>query len=400
MAKRGVSLLGAFGAALALCFGGAARAEHLLPSLDADLARVSVSGLSSGAYMAGQFHIAFSGSLIGAALVAGGPYDCAEGALAIALNRCMQTDLGVPDPRRLLDRARDRATRGEIDPLVELSEDRVYVFSGTNDATVTPPVVAAAAAFYRLAGMPDAQIAVVEDLPAGHGFVTETLGNPCPVTDPPFLNACGYDQAGALLAHLHGPLQPPAPPAAELVAFDQSEFLTDPLRHGLALTGHAYVPEACRGEARCGVHVAFHGCRQNEAAVGDAFFGHAGYNRWAETNQLIVLYPQTSATPLNPNACWDWWGYDDAAYATRAGRQMAAVRAMLDRLAGVIRPPAPYCARIEATNLGHWHAGRARLCDWWFVCANGSGERLGFPFGGSTLFEHPEGSFSTVACSP
>jgi hypothetical protein len=79
---------------------------------------------------------------------------------------------------------------------------------------------------------------------------------------------------------------------------------------------------------------------------------------------------------------------------------MAAVRAMLDRLAGATLPPAPHCARFDATNSAHWHAGRARLCDWWFVCARGSGERLGHPLGSSTLFEHPEGSFSTVACGP
>jgi hypothetical protein len=37
-----------------------------------------------------------------------------------------------------------------------------------------------------------------------------------------------------------------------------------------------------------------------------------------------VLYPQTRATymPLNPKACWDWWGYSGAAYDTRKGLQL------------------------------------------------------------------------------
>jgi poly(3-hydroxybutyrate) depolymerase len=42
-------------------------------------------------------------------------------------------------------------------------------------------------------------------------------------------------------------------------------------------------------------HVALHGCKQNFDAVGDRYTRHAGYNEWADTNQLIILYPQTTA---------------------------------------------------------------------------------------------------------
>jgi poly(3-hydroxybutyrate) depolymerase len=66
---------------------------------------------------------------------------------------------------------------------------------------------------------------------------------------------------------------------------------------------------------------------------GKAFIEHAGYNRWADTNEIIVLYPQAVATFTNPQGCWDWWGFDDANYAVKAGRQITAVRAMLDRIA-------------------------------------------------------------------
>jgi poly(3-hydroxybutyrate) depolymerase len=48
-----------------------------LPAFTVDPAQTSVSGLSSGAYMAGQFHVAFSAAIVGAGIVAGGPYDCA-----------------------------------------------------------------------------------------------------------------------------------------------------------------------------------------------------------------------------------------------------------------------------------------------------------------------------------
>ena len=54
------------------------RAAEALPKLGADLAATSVSGLSSGAYMAGQIQVAHAKDIVGAGIVAGGPYACAE----------------------------------------------------------------------------------------------------------------------------------------------------------------------------------------------------------------------------------------------------------------------------------------------------------------------------------
>ena len=67
--------------------------------------------------------------------------------------------------------------------------------------------------------------------------------------------------------------------------------------------------------------------------MNDAYYRHAGFNEWADTNHLIVLYSQTIASGANPNACWDWWGYDGPDYANRRGAQLGMVRAMLAYLA-------------------------------------------------------------------
>ena len=57
-----------------------------LPALNIDPAATSVSGLSSGGVMAAQLHVAYSGTFrAGAAVLAGGPYYCAQGTLATAL---------------------------------------------------------------------------------------------------------------------------------------------------------------------------------------------------------------------------------------------------------------------------------------------------------------------------
>lgn len=384
------------------CNGGVGSVEAAapLPSFSVDLSETSVSGLSSGGYMAGQFHVAFSGSVVGAAIIAAGPYACAENQLVVALNRCMQTAMARPDPARLLEVARMLAAQGRIDPLGGLAGDRVYIFSGTADQTVTPPVVRQATAFYRLAGVPEANIKEVDDLPAGHGFVTEDQGSACGLTRSPFINDCDYDQAGDILRHIYGELHPPAAaPGGRLIEFNQHEFLPNPTTHGLDASGFIYVPSSCEGGEACRVHVAFHGCKQTADQIGDLFLTHTGYNHWADSNRIIVLYPQAHTTSTNPNACWDWWGYDDPNHVTRAGRQMAAVNAMLLRLAGQTMPPPELCQSHTAANFEHWQEGRAVACDFWFMCAAGSGESLGLPFNVSTLFEGPTGFFSLTSCN-
>src|SRR5512132_1686748 len=100
--------------------------------------------------------------------------------------------------------------------------------------------------------------------------------------------------------------------------------------------------KGCTEHRGCRLHVAFHGCLQNADAVGDAFYGHAGYNEWAEANDIVVLYPQAAPVlrrligmPLewpNPEGCWDWWGFTGADFATKSGAQISAVSAMIDRL--------------------------------------------------------------------
>jgi len=47
----------------------------------------------------------------------------------------------------------------------------------------------------------------------------------------------------------------------------------------------------------------------NRSVVGDIYATKTGYIEAAESNNIIVLFPQAIATIANPNGCWDWWGY-------------------------------------------------------------------------------------------
>ncbi|KWZ43019.1 depolymerase [Burkholderia savannae] len=315
--------------ALAAAASSNARASASLPALRADARQVSVSGLSSGAFMAVQYQVAYSASVIGAGVVAGGPYYCAKGKLANAKN-CMQ---GMPDTEQLMTRARDFEASGQIDPLANLKHAKVYLFSGTKDAVVSQPVVDATWSFFWLAGVPAANLAYVVDVPAGHAFVTPAAGGVCSANATPFINHCtvsqaGYDQAGALLQAIYGPLSPPvAQPAGRAITFNQREFA--PVASGLAKDGYAYVPRACDANAGCKVHVVFHGCLQSADVVRDM----TTYRNWADANDIVVLYPQVAADlPVNPQGCWDWFAYTGQEYALKSGAQMRAVRKMIERV--------------------------------------------------------------------
>jgi poly(3-hydroxybutyrate) depolymerase len=322
-----------------------------LPALGAELAATSVSGLSAGAYMAGQFQMAHSSIVRGAGIVAGGPYGCAESAfadvmpgpgapfmnLSKAMNGCMLDAMqtwGIPNPEKLAERARKLAASDRIDATDGLAHTRVYLFSGTNDRIVLPSIVAAAAKLYAALGVPDAHVKLVSDIGAGHAFVTQDKGLACGRTGEPYITDCDYDQAGMLLAHIYGELKPrTAQPAGEFIAFNQQEFTRELTGNGLADTGVVYVPRSCRTSSGCRVHIVFHGCNQQRAKAGDAFMKDTGFANWADANRLIVLFPQVTTGTLNPQACWDWWGYTGREYLTRKGPQVVAVRRMLDRLA-------------------------------------------------------------------
>ena len=320
-----------------------------LPALGADLSQTTVSGLSSGAYMAGQFQIAHSRIVIGAAIIAGGPYGCAEDpwgrttwwypqlVLAAnvkrALNTCMQTD-GSLDVDEVARRTVSLARARHIDPLSDLAGDKVYLFSGGRDDVVDRRVVEAARNLYLKLGVPADHIRFAELADAGHAFVTLGEGDTCSVTQAPYIVNCGVDQVGAFLSFFFGALNPPVPaPAGDFMEFNQQPFHRGWLLDSLAQTAVVYVPKPCR-EGGCRVHVAFHGCRQNRQSVGDDFIKRTGYARWADSNRMIVLFPQTRALPVrNPRACWDWWGYAGLDYRTKASAQIVAVYRMLQRLA-------------------------------------------------------------------
>ncbi len=394
-----------------------------LPSYNVDINKTSVSGQSSGGFMAVQFHIAWSSIIKGAGVIAGGPYYCAQDSQITATNVCTCTGFGicrsgeavemVPELVRVTE---ENASAGAIDPVSNLSNDKVWMLSGSADSVVPTQVMKALDSYYKNY-ISASRIYFKKDIAAEHAMLTETFGNSCGFKGEPFINDCDFDAAGELLKWIYGDLNPKNTEdlRGELIEFDQGEFIADPDSHGMWQNGWVYVPASCQEGARCRIHVAFHGCSQYPGAsyaagpqgkMGDTYVKHAGYNEWADTNRIIVLYPQANALiigaeplKINPFGCWDWWGYDDTDYARKSGHQMAAVKAMVDRLAGVSAvPSAGYCD--SASNLEHIEAGRAYTWFFWLYFARGSNDFLGYSGLTQTLLKEtsPDVYKKVVSC--
>jgi poly(3-hydroxybutyrate) depolymerase len=485
--RKTICLLFATVAAVSLFVAAATAAERqttlteLGRTLKLDPARISVSGVSSGGFMAHQFHVAHSKTIIGAGIMAGGPYACTKGDVMRGLtvctafladgfcqgyDGCNQIAYAGPGPATAGQAASPEAmamaqqsadatfTAGQnatIDDPSGIIGDKVVILHGVKDSLLRVGVSDALAqyfpALYQRTGsaLPEGTVVYLKDVPAPHAVVTDNhVGldpergqvNACNRFGSPFVNACGQndcaagckqacetaatpgecdtacdlscgialDNAGRILSHIYGPLQPRPDPSLigvkqydphlwptvshdckagevtdsrcqwlrrRLFAFPQKEMFGNSALATedavMAEKGYVFVPPQCLdGTARCKLHVAFHGCRQGFGFTGiepdgqpvkKALYGarateeeqqlrgwtyfieNAGYNEWADTNDVVVLYPQATTNSntilqhMNPMGCWDFWGYTNQDFNTRTGLQIAAVWRMIQALA-------------------------------------------------------------------
>ena len=126
---------------------------------------------------------------------------------------------------------------------------------------------------------------------------------------------------------------------------------------GLNQNAFAYVPEFCQNiNNTCKLHVALHGCQQFTGwtivpkvgsyfykkgmlsfPFGNTFYYQSDFAAFAETNQMIVLFPQawnigTDASSVNPYGCWEFWPFtaaDALNSVTRSGVQMGTIANMV-----------------------------------------------------------------------
>ncbi len=320
----------------------AAQAVVPLPALNIDTTQITVSGLSAGGFMANQLGYAYPSTFKGVGVFAGGPYMCAghsnytacmyNASISAGMLSTMQADINNWS-----------ATANDNKALV--ASQKIYMFVGNSDYTVGPNPMNAVQTQYTNNGVPAANLEYVKRASTAHVFPTDfdsTGNNACSSSASPYISNCGYDGARAALTKFYGTLaaRNNTPAASNYIEFNQGAFTSNP---GMAATGWVYVPASCASGAVCKLHVALHGCQQNYATIGDKFIKSTGYTRWADTNNIVVVFPQTrvdsssratsaSGSLANPNGCWDWIGWYGSNFAQKAGAQQAAIKAMVDQL--------------------------------------------------------------------
>jgi len=361
---RACAGLSAFAAFTVLTTGNV-WAAAALPQLNVDTSNISVSGLSAGGFMANQLGYAFSSTFKGVGVFAGGPYMCAghsnytacmyNATISAGMLSTMQADI-------------NNWSGTAIDDKANVANQKIFMFVGNSDTTVGPNPMNALQTQYMNNALPAANLVYVKRAATAHVFPTDFASsgnNACSSTASPYIANCGYDGAKAALSQFYGTLNArnDAPAAANYIEFDQTAFTTNP---GMAATGWVYVPANCAAGASCKLHVALHGCQQGYATIGDKFIKNTGYTRWADTNSIVVLFPQArvdstsrqtaaSGSLANPNGCFDWIGWYGTNFTQKAGTQVAAIKAMVDRVSsgsggGGALPAPTGVATSNATN--------------------------------------------------
>jgi poly(3-hydroxybutyrate) depolymerase len=329
-------------AAALVVLAGPARAANPLAAYNVDPNSVSVSGLSSGGFMAAQLGVAYSSTFkIGFGVFAGGPFDCARNQNYTA---CMYN----ATPAISTPVANIKSWSGnQIDSTSLLANRRIYMWVGSSDTTVGPNVENQLKS--ELGNFDTASnVSYVVTSGAAHTFPTDFTAsgdNACSSAASPYISNCSYDGAGAALQWMYGSLSARnnGTLGGTVVPFDQTAFISS--GNGLDTTGYLYVPAACAagGTTVCKLHVALHGCLQSHNNIQMQFVNNTGYNKWADTNNIVVLYPQaipdntshatwSSGSLANPNGCWDWIGWYGSNADQKGGVQMAALVAMVNKI--------------------------------------------------------------------
>ena len=161
---------------------------------------------------------------------------------------------------------------------------------------------------------------------------TINYGVTCGISMPPYIGKCNYNGAfEALNVLFDGKLKKGSG------KYNKANLYSVPQNGSTISMGpnaYVYAPTKCKeSDAKCPVHIVFHGCKQSINDIQMQYVENTGYNEIAEDNNFVILYPQAIATSSsNPNGCWDWWGYLNADYANQSGPQINEVNRLISEL--------------------------------------------------------------------
>ncbi len=291
---------------------------------------VTISGISSGGFMAVQMATLYPEQISGVGSVAGGFYFCA-GNSYFNSQSCMKNpkNAKLPSIDVVLKNSQQKS-------YLSWQNQRAYIYQGTADAVVNIDMLAQLEKYYVDILKFDVSHVKKVTGTGNHNFPTNNDHlMSCDQLKNPYIADCDFDLAGDMLSFLIGHQLSIAPPKDEnLFIVDQNldrknivnETLVYTPASSLAGYGYLYASDFCLSNPQqCHLHVALHGCDMNDyvSLSLKKFVLQSGFLNYAEKNQMMILFPQTNISlfnnPYNPKRCWDWFGSTGLRYATRDG---------------------------------------------------------------------------------
>lgn len=262
-------------------------------------AQITVSGISSGGFMAAQMATIYSDRISGVATVAGGVFYCAQNHFQEKLTQygsssylafgvaskdfftkrvepleinpiyqsvgvCMETPEKAHDggngPMNL-EFMKEFESQGLIAPIKNISRQKVFIYQGKDDDVLRPGMAAKLKEFYERMGVAPLSLKVILRQ-GGHNFPTDREdGIRCDEEKVPYIANCKWDLAKEILQHTLGrKLERAKFNADHLHIVSQSEAPVS-----LHTYGYFYASEFCmKHPGACDLHVAFHGCKMSD----------------------------------------------------------------------------------------------------------------------------------------
>jgi hypothetical protein len=375
---------------------------------------VTISGISSGGFMAAQMGVIYSEQISGVGLVAGGFYGCAgnhfqdmyqlaqingtgDRALFLwgpmnplyqALEICMKSpSLAQTNTEQVTDLYRKNLI---ADPK-NLVRQKIYIYQGLNDKTVHPDMQLKTKDFYTALNVSSKNI-LLSQSEGAHTFPTDQKNlNSCSEEDVPYVSSCHKNVSGEILNFLIGPELQRTPLNLKNIYTVKQNLQKKP--NSIADYGYVIANQYCvQNPEKCHLHVALHGCDMSDSYDKDfdaayrqyALFGylkmrtksetpplsrlpyieqkinkmglqqfvqHSGYGDYVEKNNVIVLFPQTQITVQSyPNNPKGCWDWYGATGEKYSTNQGSETKWLMSYISSIQKNIKKYIVTRNVSN--------------------------------------------------
>lgn len=330
-----------------------------LNSLAVENSKFTISGISSGGFMANQMSTIFSSQFSGVGTVAGGFYYCAEDYLPRVVKKDSKTIgtnnlflfeptskifsdtlnpfvlingvnpgtwfvpqkgnpiyqsvavcMGNPKKAKIpVAYLKTNLSKKLIDPLENLAKQKVFIYHGKVDSVLNVSMQKNLKKYYVTNGVKESNIEVMTGK-GSHNFPTGRQdGIACNTEKVPYIASCDFDLAGKMLSHLVDDKMIRTEMNKErLFVVDQTTNLSNLNKveadwvtpvPSIAPYGYLYANEKCLANPKsCHLHIALHGCKMSDS-YNESF--QEQYQKQVSNYKIVGMRSSKDSLFLFPN---------------------------------------------------------------------------------------------------